>query len=140
MDQLSIELHACDRLRNRFRAWRIEIGRDLFGMLNARITYGRIGCTGRTRRWDFSTEDAAEAFLSAGLRRRASATRRIGTPYRLVSATPAAQPLLDRVGFGASAIAGPARGHRPESPLVSPAKKSPLAAGATSGTHLFTTM
>src|SRR5271166_4774345 len=41
-------LQAVDRSRNVFRAWRLEIGRDLFGLLTLRVTFGRTGTDGRT--------------------------------------------------------------------------------------------
>ncbi len=41
-------LQAVDRSRNVFRAWRLEVGRDLFGLLTLRVTFGRTGTNGRT--------------------------------------------------------------------------------------------
>ncbi|MGC9270703.1 WGR domain-containing protein [Acidiphilium sp.] len=89
-----LELHARAPELNRFRSWRIEIDRDLFGLLNARITYGRIGTTGRTRRWDFENDAAAARFLRAKLRRRASGTKRRGAVYRIVEVSATAAPFI----------------------------------------------
>lgn len=89
-----LELHARAPENNRYRSWRIEIDRDLFGHLNARITFGRIGTTGRTIRWDFDTEAAAATFLRTRLRRRASGTKRRGASYRVSDASPHAIPLI----------------------------------------------
>lgn len=89
-----VELRACAPEKNRFRSWRIEIDRDLFGVLNARITFGRIGTTGRTRRWDFATDAEAARFLRAKLRRRASGTRRRGAVYRVIDASAIAMPFI----------------------------------------------
>ena len=89
-----VELRACAPEKNRFRSWRIEIDRDLFGVLNARITFGRIGTTGRTRRWDFATDAEAARFLRAKLLRRASGTRRRGAVYRVIDASAIAIPFI----------------------------------------------
>jgi len=90
-----VELRACAPEKNRFGSWRIEIDRDLFGILNARITFGRIGTTGRTRRWDFATDAEAARFLCAKLHRRASGTRRRGAVYRVIDASAIAMPLIE---------------------------------------------
>lgn len=94
MDGVMLELRACAPEKNRFRSWRIEIDRDLFGRLNARITFGRIGTTGRTRRWDFATDADAAKFLRAKLRRRATGTRRRGAAYRVIEASTIAMPFI----------------------------------------------
>jgi hypothetical protein len=64
-ERLSIELQACDRARNRYRRWHLAAGQDLFGRWHARVTFGRIGCEGRTIRHDFVNEDDAAAFIRA---------------------------------------------------------------------------
>jgi predicted DNA-binding WGR domain protein len=94
MDGVILELRACAPELNRFRSWRIEIDRDLFGLLNARITYGRIGTTGRTLRWDFENDVEAARFLRVKLRRRASGTMRRGAAYRVVEASPVVAPFV----------------------------------------------
>lgn len=103
MDGIVIELHAAAPAANRFRSWRIEIGRDLFGILNARVTFGRIGSNGRTRQWDFETETAACAFLRAKLRRRATLPRRLGIGYRVIDASSSAQPFLAPIKWASGA-------------------------------------
>jgi predicted DNA-binding WGR domain protein len=75
-ERLSIELQACDRARNRYRRWHVTAGQDLFGRRwHARVTFGRIGCNGRTIRHDFVSGDDAAAFIRACLRRRATAEK-----------------------------------------------------------------
>jgi hypothetical protein len=44
-----IELQARDPERNRWRFYRIEAGRDLFGDWVVKLTYGRIGARGQTK-------------------------------------------------------------------------------------------
>jgi predicted DNA-binding WGR domain protein len=76
-ERLSIELQACDCARNRYRRWHVAAGQDLFGRWHARVTFGRIGCDGRTIRHDFVNEDDAAPFIRACLRRRATAEKRL---------------------------------------------------------------
>lgn len=92
-----LELRASAPAKNRFRSWRIEIDRDLFGRLNARVTFGRIGTTGRTIRWDFDDDAAAAQFLRTKLRRRASGTKRRGAAYRVIDASTHAIPFIREV-------------------------------------------
>ena len=91
-------MQACEPSANRHRAWRVEAGQDLFGLWSARVTFGRIGCAGRSLSKIFPTEAAAHAFVRSGLRRRQTSVRRFGVPYRLVAASPAATPLLEITG------------------------------------------
>jgi predicted DNA-binding WGR domain protein len=105
---MSIELRACDRRRNRYRAWRVEAGRDLFGRWNALVTFGRIGCDGRTQRHDFDSERATIAFVRACLRRRGTAERRLSVRYRIIDASPSALPLLRVLGLEVKPCSEPA--------------------------------
>lgn len=66
MPGMTVELRACDRRRNRYRAWRVDAAQDRFGRWNTRVTFDRIGCDGRTQRHDFDSEAATTAFR-AGL-------------------------------------------------------------------------
>ena len=94
LSEILIELHACDPATNRRRAWRVVAGTDLFGRWTAQVTFGRIGAAGRTVRHEFASETAAVAFVRRSLRRRATAVRRLGVPYRAVEASPEADQLL----------------------------------------------
>ena len=96
---MRIELQACDRERNRYRSWRVEADRDLFGRWNTRVTFGRIGCEGRTRRHDFANEADAAGFIRACLRRRGTAEKRLSIRYRVIDASPSAVPLLRIAGL-----------------------------------------
>jgi len=73
MAEMLIDLRACDPAANRFRAWRLEVGQDLFGAWTAEVRFGRIGRPGRALRRAFASEREVRAFVAARLRRRASA-------------------------------------------------------------------
>ena len=87
MEELAILLEACAPRLNRHRFWRVRMGRDLFGLWHARVTFGRIGRSGRTLRYDFGSQEEAKVFVKAGLRRRRGAPRRCGAAYRLIEAS-----------------------------------------------------
>jgi predicted DNA-binding WGR domain protein len=99
MNEILIELHARDPANNKHRAWRVIAGADLFGLWTAHVSFGRIGSVGRTMRHEFSSEMAAVAFVRRGLRRRATAIRRLGVPYRPVETSSAAYHLLTLTGL-----------------------------------------
>lgn len=84
MEELAILLEACEPRLNRHRSWRIRMGHDLFGRWHARVTFGRIGRSGRTLRYDFVSREEAKAFVEAVLRRRRGAPKRCGAAYRLI--------------------------------------------------------
>ncbi|OYX47400.1 WGR domain-containing protein [Novosphingobium sp. CECT 9465] len=72
------------------RRYVISRSQDLFGVSIVELTWGRIGTRGQGKRLSFAdAADAADAehFIAGLLRRRASATRRIGVPYREVHRT-----------------------------------------------------
>ena len=76
-ERLSIELQACDRARNRYRRWHLAACQDLFGRWHARVTFGRIGCEGRTIRHDFVNEEDAAASIRACLRWRPTNRKKV---------------------------------------------------------------
>jgi predicted DNA-binding WGR domain protein len=77
-------LQAVDRGRNVFRAWRLEVGRDLFGLLTLRVTFGRTGTDGRTVTKIARDDAQARETLRLMLVRRRRAPQRAGVAYRLV--------------------------------------------------------
>nr|WP_256367057.1 hypothetical protein [Methylosinus sp. C49] len=77
----------------------------MFGAWIVRVSFGRIGCRGRTFAREFGSEDEARAYVGDGLRRRNGAVRRCGVEYRVVDASPAAQPLMATVRLSS--------GHKP---------------------------
>ena len=74
--------------RNIARRYTIALSRDLFGASIVEFAWGRIGSRGQGRAVSFASEDEASRFASQLLRRRASAPKRIGVPYREVSLSP----------------------------------------------------
>jgi predicted DNA-binding WGR domain protein len=82
LDAFTATLEACDPALGRFRAYRLEAGRDLLGDWLVEITYGRIGTRGRSIRYAVQDEAQAKKLVRETLRRRATARKRIGVPYR----------------------------------------------------------
>lgn len=76
-----LEAHS-DRL-NRHRLYVVEIGQDLFGAHTVDIGFGRAGAWQRIQRFAFAAPQDASRLVMARLRRRATARKRIGCPYRL---------------------------------------------------------
>jgi predicted DNA-binding WGR domain protein len=94
-----VVLRACDPSLDRYRSWSIEAGKDLFGNWMARVSFGRIGCNGRTIAHEFASEDEVRAFVRKGLRRRQTAVRRLGVAYRVVDASPEAFSIIALAGL-----------------------------------------
>lgn len=82
--QAYIAMEAIDPALNRFRVWRIEMGRDLLGDLIVTVTFGRCGSRGRTIIHASVDEAAARRLWRRSITRRADAKRRIGVAYRVV--------------------------------------------------------
>ena len=62
MTVFGVLLEARDPERNRWRSYRVEAGRDLFGTWLVEVTFGRIGSPrGRTVRYVAGDEQAAAA-------------------------------------------------------------------------------
>lgn len=106
MREFLIELQACDRLTNRFRLWRLHAGRDLFGLWHARVSFGRIGCDGRTIRYDFADEAGVSRSVRTCLLRRRRARKQAGAAYRTLQASPSARTLLEELGMDDASSAG----------------------------------
>lgn len=99
VDEIAVVLQGQNPEGTRRRAWSVVAGRDLFGNWVARVSFGRIGCRGRTIPHEFASDEEARSFVRAGLRRRRGAARRCGVDYRVIEASPAAEPLLEVVGL-----------------------------------------
>jgi hypothetical protein len=82
MNAFSALLEARDPALGRFRSYRLQAGTDLFGTWIVEVTYGRIGTAGRCLRYATADEAEARRLVQRSLRRRATAPRRIGVPYR----------------------------------------------------------
>jgi predicted DNA-binding WGR domain protein len=82
---ISVRLEARDDSRNIRRGYRIERSIDLFGHHIVEWWWGRIGTAGQSRRLSFERSEHAAPHVSALLRRRDTAPRRLGVPYAPVS-------------------------------------------------------
>ena len=80
-----IALLALHPERNIRRAYRLALGRDLFGDWTVELRYGRVGRRGQERRIACDSLEEARRVTRSRLRRRVSAPRRIGCPYLVVS-------------------------------------------------------
>jgi len=87
---LTVAFEAHESELNHHRRYAITIGRDLFDDWTVSIRYGRAGTTGRESRFSGSQVDELRAVVRVRLRRRLSAPRRIGCPYRLTEFTSSA--------------------------------------------------
>ncbi|MCW1385065.1 WGR domain-containing protein [Novosphingobium sp. KCTC 2891] len=79
-------LEAVSPERNIARRYAISLSRDLFGACLVEVSWGRIGRRGQARTLSFSERPDAERFVRQLQRRRMSARRRIGVPYREIRA------------------------------------------------------
>lgn len=87
---LTISFEAHNAELNHHRRYEITVGRDLFDDWNVSIRYGRIGQHGHTKRFAGPRDDEMKAVIRDRLRRRLSAPKRIGCPYRMTSLNTAA--------------------------------------------------
>ena len=83
MTALRLRLEARAPALRCHRAYEITVGRDLFGIWVAEMTYGRIGAVGRTKTRSLTRIEEAAAAVDASLRRRATLPYRLGVAYRL---------------------------------------------------------
>lgn len=79
-----IDLQAVDPERNVARWYSLELINDLFGFVVIETRWGRIGAHGKVKRILSGSEQEARSISRLILRRRATASRRIGVPYRVV--------------------------------------------------------
>ena len=79
---LRLRLQAIVPARNIARRYAIEASADLFGHIIVDLHWGRIGTKGQGRTVSFAQVQDAARFVRQTLSRRASATKRIGVPYR----------------------------------------------------------
>lgn len=91
---LTLEAHHADN--DHHRRYELSLGQDLLGYWMVTIRYGRIGQGGQERRYASAKPEDMRAVVCERLRRRSSAPRRIGCPYRVVglSAAPGFDPGL----------------------------------------------
>jgi hypothetical protein len=71
--------------KNHHHRYQVTVGRDLLDDWTVTISYGSTGKGGRELRYAASDADVIRSILRNRLRRRLSAPRRIGCPYRLAA-------------------------------------------------------
>ncbi len=82
---LSVSFEAHHQEKNHHRLYEVIIGRDLLDAWTVAIRYGRTGQSGREVRYASAEREDMRAVIRDRLRRRLSAPRRIGCPYRLAA-------------------------------------------------------
>ena len=93
---LTVTFEAHHAEKNHHCRYRITVGRDLLDDWTVAIRYGRTGQGCQEKGFASLEADAMRAVIRERLRRRLSATRRIGCPYRLAESSAA-------LGFDAAA-------------------------------------
>jgi hypothetical protein len=86
---LTVAFEAHSQEANHHRHYQITVGRDLLNEWTVAITFGRAGEGGRQIRFGSPRLDDMQAVIRERLRRRLSAPKRIGCPYRLTALTAA---------------------------------------------------
>jgi len=89
-NMLALSFEAHNPEKNHHRRYEMKVGQDLFGWWTVSIRYGRTGQLGRELSYAASEAKEMRAIVRDRLRRRLSAPRRIGCPYRLAAFSPAA--------------------------------------------------
>lgn len=80
---LNVAFEAHHAENNHHRRYEITVGRDLLDDWTVSIQYGRAGQGGRVLRYAGSDTAKLQSIVKERLRRRLSAPKRIGCPYRL---------------------------------------------------------
>jgi hypothetical protein len=70
---------------NHHRRYQITLGRDLLEEWTVSISYGRSGQVGQEKRFASAKAEEVKVIIHDRLRRRLSAPKRIGCPYRLTA-------------------------------------------------------
>jgi predicted DNA-binding WGR domain protein len=82
---LAIAFEAHHVEKNHHRRYQVTLGRDLLDDWTVAIRYGRTGQGGREMHFASPQPEDMRAVIRDRLRRRLSAPKRIGCPYRLAS-------------------------------------------------------
>jgi predicted DNA-binding WGR domain protein len=93
---LTVEFEAHNAEKNHHRRYKLTVGRDLLDDWTVAIHYGRTGQGGQEIRFASAKPEEMRAVIRDRLRRRLSAPKRIGCPYRLTA-------LSSATGFDTSA-------------------------------------
>ena len=82
---LTVAFEAHHAEKNHHRRYELTIGRDLLNDWTVAIRYGRTGQGGHELRYASARPEEIRSIIRERLRRRLSAPRRIGCPYRLAA-------------------------------------------------------
>jgi hypothetical protein len=82
---LTVAFEAHNAELNHHRRYQITVGRDLLDDWTISICHGRSGQGGQMKRFVSSQAEEVKAVIRDRLRRRLSAPKRIGCPYRLAA-------------------------------------------------------
>ena len=82
---LTVAFEAHHAGKNHHRRYEVTVGRDLFDDWTVAVRYGRIDRRGQECRYASQKPEEMRAVIRDRLRRRLSAPRRIGCPYRLAA-------------------------------------------------------
>jgi len=82
---LTIAFEAHNVEMNHHRRYQVIVGRDLLDDWTVAIRYGRTGQGGQEKRFSSPMAEDMRAIIRDRLRRRLSAPKRIGCPYRLTA-------------------------------------------------------
>ena len=82
---LTVAFEAHNSEKNHHRRYELTVGRDLFDDWTVSIRYGRIGQEGQRKQFSSPKAEEIRSIIGERLRRRLSATKRIGCPYRLTT-------------------------------------------------------
>lgn len=82
---LTVAFEAHHAEKNHHRRYQVTVGRELLDDWTVAICYGRTGNAGRELRYAAAQAEQIRAIIRDRLRRRLSAPKRIGCPYRLAA-------------------------------------------------------
>ncbi len=82
---LTVSFEAHNSEQNHHRRYQVTVGRDLLDDWTVAVRYGRTGQGGQERRFASAKATEMQAVIRDRLRRRLSAPKRIGCPYRLTA-------------------------------------------------------
>jgi predicted DNA-binding WGR domain protein len=80
---LTVAFEAHNAGKNHHRRYQVTVGRDLFDAWTVAIEYGRVGRDGQQKRFASLKAEEMRQVIGERLRRRLSATQRIGCAYHL---------------------------------------------------------
>jgi predicted DNA-binding WGR domain protein len=80
---LTFEAHNAEQ--NHHRRYQVTVGRDLLDDWTVSVRYGRVGQGGQEKRFASAKPEEMRAVIRDRLKRRLSAPKRIGCPYRLAA-------------------------------------------------------